>query len=41
LFAYSQNVELHPGDRLILPTGVQHGATVGSQGVTCIEAGEP
>lgn len=37
---YSRDVELHPGDRLTLPIGVQHGATVGPKGVTCIEAGE-
>jgi quercetin dioxygenase-like cupin family protein len=35
-----RDVELHPGDRLILPPGTRHGAIVGSGGVTCIEAGE-
>lgn len=35
-----REVELHHGDRLILPSGTRHGATVGPQGVTCIEAGE-
>ncbi|HET6466226.1 MAG TPA: cupin domain-containing protein [Nitrospiria bacterium] len=35
-----RDVELHPGDRLILPVGTRHGAVVGPQGVTCIEAGE-
>jgi quercetin dioxygenase-like cupin family protein len=29
---------LGPGDRLDLPPGVAHGATVGSAGVTCLEA---
>ena len=38
---YARDVELRPGDRLILPPGVCHGATVGPKGVTCIEAGEP
>lgn len=37
---YARDVELHPGDRLILPAGVRHEATVGQKGVTCIEAGE-
>ena len=36
----SHEVELHPGDRLIIPAGTRHGAVVGPQGVTCIEAGE-
>jgi quercetin dioxygenase-like cupin family protein len=29
---------LTPGDRLDLPPGVGHGATVGIDGVTCLEA---
>ena len=29
---------LHPGDRLDLPPGTEHGATVGPDGVTCMEA---
>lgn len=29
---------LQPGDRLDLPSGTPHSATVGSRGVTCIEA---
>lgn len=37
---YSRDLELRPGDRLILPTGIRHGAIVGPEGVTCIEAGE-
>lgn len=37
---YSRDIELHPGDRLILPIDVRHGAKVGPQGVTCIEAEE-
>lgn len=32
------DVELEPGDRLDLPPGTPHSATVGSSGVTCIEA---
>lgn len=35
-----QEVALKPGDRLILPPAVRHGAVVGPEGVTCIEAGE-
>jgi Cupin domain len=35
-----RDVELHRGDRLILPPGTRHGAVVGPDGVTCIEAGE-
>jgi|SRR5579863_382096 len=35
-----REVELLPGDRLILPPGTRHGATVGPEGVTCIEGGE-
>lgn len=31
------DVPLAPGDRLILPAGTRHGATVGPDGVTCIE----
>lgn len=33
-----QSVTLWPGDRLDLPAGSLHSATVGSQGVTCLEA---
>jgi quercetin dioxygenase-like cupin family protein len=35
-----RDVELHAGDRLILPAGTRHGAVVGPQGVTCIESAE-
>lgn len=28
---------LYPGDRLVVPIGLRHGALVGSEGVTCIE----
>jgi uncharacterized protein YjlB len=31
-------VDLAPGDCLVLPAGTRHGALVGSQGVTCMEA---
>ncbi|MGB3941315.1 MAG: cupin domain-containing protein [Candidatus Manganitrophaceae bacterium] len=34
-----RTIELRPGDRLIIPAGVPHGATVGPDGVVCIEAG--
>lgn len=32
------DVHLEPGDRLDLPPGTPHAATVGLQGVTCMEA---
>ena len=32
------DIELQPGDRLDIPRGTQHAATVGVHGVTCIEA---
>jgi quercetin dioxygenase-like cupin family protein len=35
-----REVELFPGDRLVIPPGARHSATVGPEGVTCIEAGE-
>ena len=33
--------ELHTGDRLDLPAGTVHGADVGRDGVTCLEAHLP
>lgn len=36
----NREVRLSPGDRLILPPATRHGAVVGPEGVTCIEAGE-
>lgn len=33
-----ESVELLPGDELVLPAGVAHGAVVGPEGVTCLEA---
>ena len=35
------DVALAPGDRLELPPGVGHGATVGEAGVRCVEAYRP
>jgi hypothetical protein len=32
------DVELRPGDRLDVPPGTPHAATVGPGGVTCVEA---
>lgn len=32
------NIDLRPGDRLDLPPGTPHSATVGPEGVTCMEA---
>ncbi len=34
-------VHLDPGDRLELPSGTAHDATVGAAGVTCLEAHLP
>jgi quercetin dioxygenase-like cupin family protein len=33
-----EELQLEPGDRLDLPSGVRHGARVGTQGVRCLEA---
>lgn len=33
-----RDVELHAGDRLDLEPGTEHAATVGPEGVTCVEA---
>ena len=33
-----QSLELNAGDRLDLPAGIVHNATVGAQGVVCLEA---
>lgn len=30
-------LELHPGDRMVLPAGTVHSAVVGPSGCTCIE----
>jgi quercetin dioxygenase-like cupin family protein len=32
-----RDVELRPGDRIDVPAGVEHAATVGSDGVECLE----
>lgn len=34
----SQNIDLAPGDCMILPAGTRHSAYVGPQGVKCLEA---
>jgi len=34
----SRNIDLEPGDCMILPARVRHSAYVGPQGVTCLEA---
>lgn len=36
-----RTITLAPGDRLDLPAGVVHDATVGPDGVTCFEAHRP
>ena len=36
--ATGDKVLLHTGDRLELPSGTTHSATVGPEGVTCLEA---
>ncbi|MEM7345955.1 MAG: cupin, partial [Chloroflexota bacterium] len=33
-----KNLSLIQGDRLEIPSGIRHSATVGPQGVTCLEA---
>lgn len=35
------DVELHAGDRLEIDPGTEHAATVGAEGVSCIEAPRP
>lgn len=35
------DIELGAGDRLDLPPGTRHSATVGPEGVTCMEAPRP
>jgi quercetin dioxygenase-like cupin family protein len=37
----ARDVDLHAGERLDLPADTLHGATVGSAGVTCLEAHLP
>ena len=32
------SIDLAPGDRLDLPAGILHAASVGAEGVTCLEA---
>ena len=36
--ANAEDIELHPGDRLDIEPHTEHSATVGRQGVECIEA---
>jgi quercetin dioxygenase-like cupin family protein len=36
--AENRKVTFNPGDRLDLPAGTVHDATVGAQGVVCLEA---
>ena len=36
-----QQLDLSPGDRLGIPTGITHSAIVGPQGVACVEAARP
>jgi len=36
-----RDIDLNEADRLELPAGTLHGATVGSAGVTCLEAHVP
>jgi quercetin dioxygenase-like cupin family protein len=35
------DLELRPGDRLDVEAGTEHAATVGAEGVRCIEAAQP
>jgi quercetin dioxygenase-like cupin family protein len=39
--ATAESIDLEAGDRLELPAGTRHDATVGEHGVTCIEAHLP
>lgn len=32
------SIDLYPGDRLDLPSGIEHSAVVGPEGVVCLEA---
>ncbi len=41
LAATGSRADLGPGDRLELPAGTAQGATVGTSGVTCLEAHRP
>ena len=41
LSARGEAASLAPGDRLELPAGTSHDATVGPAGVTCLEAHAP
>ena len=34
----AENIDLNPGDCMILPRHIRHSAVVGPQGVTCMEA---
>jgi len=34
----SGDIELGPGDKMVLPPHTPHAATVGAQGVRCLEA---
>jgi uncharacterized protein YjlB len=34
----TEDLDLAPGDCMVLPAGIRHSAQVGSQGVTCLEA---
>ncbi|MGH2725086.1 MAG: cupin domain-containing protein [Actinomycetota bacterium] len=38
---HGRDVGLGPGDRLDIEPGTEHAATVGPQGVSCIEASRP
>jgi quercetin dioxygenase-like cupin family protein len=35
---HNENIDLKPGDRLELPSGIRHSAIVGPNGVICLEA---
>lgn len=35
------DITLRPGDRLDVPPGTEHAATVGPEGVECVEASMP
>ena len=37
----TRDVHLQPGNQIDLPAGTPHGATVGPDGVTCVETHDP
>jgi quercetin dioxygenase-like cupin family protein len=38
---FDGDVEIAPGDRLDIPAGARHAATVGTDGIACVEVSSP